>query len=132
MKAARQTFFTGVTKVPGWSLAWKCNCWGTFLDGNHALRLVDKLLSSAAGTPGGEKGGVYPNLFDAHTSFPDRWQFRRGGWYCRDVAPSQDSTSRPAARVACGPSGWEGPWNLRQGRILLDMEWILRPCAGSC
>lgn len=54
----------------GWSLAWKINLWARFRDGNRALRLISNLLSL---TPSDQtnyhKGGVYPNLFDAHPPF---------------------------------------------------------------
>jgi alpha-L-fucosidase 2 len=52
----------------GWSLAWKVNCWARLEDGDHALKLLDKLLSNAVGATG-EHGGVYPNMFDAHPPF---------------------------------------------------------------
>jgi alpha-L-fucosidase 2 len=52
----------------GWSLAWKVNCWARLEEGDHALKLLNKLLSNAVGATG-EHGGVYPNLFDAHPPF---------------------------------------------------------------
>ncbi|HEY6082270.1 MAG TPA: glycoside hydrolase family 95 protein, partial [Chitinophagaceae bacterium] len=38
------------------------------LDGNHAYKLIRDQLTSAI-TNGGERGGNYPNLFDAHPPF---------------------------------------------------------------
>ena len=52
----------------GWSLAWKVNCWARLQEGDHALILLNKLLSNAVGATG-EHGGVYPNMFDAHPPF---------------------------------------------------------------
>jgi alpha-L-fucosidase 2 len=69
MRAARQSLLYRGDDGTGWSLAWKANLWARFRDGDHAMLMVDKLLSSAAETQGGEKGGVYPNLFDAHPPF---------------------------------------------------------------
>ena len=69
MQAARQSLRYRGDDGTGWSLAWKVNLWARFREGDHALSLIDKLLSSAAGTQGGEKGGVYPNMFDAHPPF---------------------------------------------------------------
>ena len=43
----------------GWSTAWKVNLWARFEDGDHAYRMVSRLLSVCA----------YPNLFDAHPPF---------------------------------------------------------------
>lgn len=69
MKAARQSLLYRGDDGTGWSLAWKVNLWARMRAGDHAMLMVDKLLSSATETQGGEKGGVYPNLFDAHPPF---------------------------------------------------------------
>ena len=49
----------------GWSMGWKMNLWARFLDGDHAFKILSNLLSPV----GGGKGGLYPNLFDAHPPF---------------------------------------------------------------
>jgi alpha-L-fucosidase 2 len=64
MKAARQSLIYRGDAATGWSLGWKINCWARFKDGNHAFKLIQMLMSSAAS---GE--GSYPNLFDAHPPF---------------------------------------------------------------
>ena len=55
----------------GWSLAWKVNQWARLLDGDHAFRILSRLLTlvnvSDTNYRGG--GGVYANLFDAHPPF---------------------------------------------------------------
>jgi alpha-L-fucosidase 2 len=53
----------------GWSLAWKINQWARLLDGDHAFRLLGRLLTLVSETGAGEGGGVYPNLLDAHPPF---------------------------------------------------------------
>lgn len=53
----------------GWSLAWKINYWARFLDGNHAYMMIHNLLSPAESVQRKNKGGTYPNLFDAHPPF---------------------------------------------------------------
>lgn len=53
----------------GWSLAWKINFWSRFRDGDHAYKLLHKLLSPAEKPNEKEGGGSYPNLFDAHPPF---------------------------------------------------------------
>ena len=55
----------------GWSLAWKINFWARLLDGNHAYRMIGKLLhlTGQAGTNYANGGGSYANLFDAHPPF---------------------------------------------------------------
>ncbi len=62
--AQRVLVFRG-DAATGWSLGWKINLWARFLDGDHAMIVVRNLLEPA----GRGKGGLYPNLFDAHPPF---------------------------------------------------------------
>ncbi|MFT2010131.1 glycosyl hydrolase family 95 catalytic domain-containing protein [Pontibacter sp. 13R65] len=64
MKAAKQSLLMRGDEGTGWSLAWKLNFWGRFLDGDHAYKMLNMLIHPAA-----EGGGSYPNLFDAHPPF---------------------------------------------------------------
>lgn len=49
----------------GWSLAWKLNLWARLGEGDRAYALLQNLLTPTDG----KRGGVYPNLFDAHPPF---------------------------------------------------------------
>ena len=69
MEAAKQSLEYRGDNGTGWSLAWKINFWSRFRDGDHAYKLLHKLLSPAEGADGKEGGGSYPNLFDAHPPF---------------------------------------------------------------
>jgi len=53
----------------GWSMAWKVCLWARLLDGNHAYKLITDQLTPAIQEDGKERGGTYPNLFDAHPPF---------------------------------------------------------------
>ncbi|WP_166238258.1 glycoside hydrolase family 95 protein [Paenibacillus turpanensis] len=54
----------------GWSLAWKIGLWARFGEGNRAYRLIGNLLQLVEeGRESEQRGGVYPNLFDAHPPF---------------------------------------------------------------
>ncbi len=72
--AARQSLIFRGDEATGWSMGWKINLWARFLDGNHALLILNNLITPAAdhpekpGDPPG-KAGLYPNLFDAHPPF---------------------------------------------------------------
>ncbi|GAB3577630.1 glycoside hydrolase family 95 protein [Hymenobacter daeguensis] len=68
-RAARKSLLLRGDDGTGWSLAWKVNLWARFRDGNHALRILEKLLSPAENGTGAEQGGVYHNMFDAHPPF---------------------------------------------------------------
>ncbi|EHQ30825.1 glycoside hydrolase family 95 protein [Mucilaginibacter paludis] len=69
MKAAEKSFQYRGDEGTGWSLAWKVNLMARFKQGDHAMLLVNKLLSVAENGSAKERGGVYHNLFDAHPPF---------------------------------------------------------------
>ncbi len=55
----------------GWSRAWKINFWARLLDGDHSFLLLKNLMVPATSkiTNDENKGGLYPNLMDAHPPF---------------------------------------------------------------
>jgi alpha-L-fucosidase 2 len=63
--AAHQSLLYRGDAATGWSMGWKINLWARFLDGDHAMIIVGNLLEPV----GKGKGGMYPNLFDAHPPF---------------------------------------------------------------
>jgi alpha-L-fucosidase 2 len=68
--AARKTLEIRGDDGTGWSLAWKINFWARLLDGDHAYRLIQRLLRPVGSSQTAfDGGGVYPNLFDAHPPF---------------------------------------------------------------
>ncbi len=67
--AARTSLLARGDESTGWSMGWKVNLWARFLDGDHALKLITDQLQPSKQTDGGENGGTYPNLFDAHPPF---------------------------------------------------------------
>jgi alpha-L-fucosidase 2 len=65
-RAAQQSLIFRGDAATGWSMGWKVNLWARFLDGDHAYLILRNLLDPI-GKKG--KGGMYPNLFDAHPPF---------------------------------------------------------------
>ena len=58
----------------GWSMGWKVCSWARLLDGNHAYKLIQDQLTLTADTflifgTVKQRGGTYPNMFDAHPPF---------------------------------------------------------------
>jgi alpha-L-fucosidase 2 len=67
-KAARQSLIFRGDAATGWSMGWKINLWARFLDGDHAYRILQNLITPASdGKPG--RAGLFVNLFDAHPPF---------------------------------------------------------------
>ncbi len=67
--AAQTSLIARGDESTGWSMGWKVNLWAHLLDGNHALKLITDQLSPSILPNGKQKGGTYPNLFDAHPPF---------------------------------------------------------------
>lgn len=65
LHAARQSLLFRGDAATGWSMGWKVNLWAHFLDGDHAYLILRNLLAPLSEG----KGGLYPNLFDAHPPF---------------------------------------------------------------
>ncbi len=58
----------------GWSMGWKVCSWARLLDGEHAYKLIKDQLTLTADTflifgTNKQRGGTYPNMFDAHPPF---------------------------------------------------------------
>ena len=68
--AARRSLELRGDESTGWSMAWKVNCWARLRDGDHALRILSFLFNPVHPDDANyRKGGIYPNLFDAHPPF---------------------------------------------------------------
>lgn len=67
--AAKTSLLARGDESTGWSMGWKVNLWARLLDGDHAYKLITDQLSPSIQPDGKQKGGTYPNLFDAHPPF---------------------------------------------------------------
>ena len=67
-EAAKQSLLYRGDQATGWSIGWKVNLWARLLDGDHAYRIIQHMLT-LAGPDGNRNGRTYPNLFTAHPPF---------------------------------------------------------------
>ena len=68
-RAARRSLELRGDDGTGWSMAWKVNFWARLGDGDHAYRLVQRLITPARQPASADRAGLYTNLFDAHPPF---------------------------------------------------------------
>ncbi len=66
-RAARQSLIFRGDAATGWSMGWKINLWARFLDGDHAYKILQNLITPASEKPA--HAGLFANLFDAHPPF---------------------------------------------------------------
>lgn len=66
-EAARNSLNYRGDFATGWSIGWKVNLWARLLDGNHAYKIINNMLTLADGK--NEDGRTYPNMFTAHPPF---------------------------------------------------------------
>lgn len=67
-EACRNTMIQRGDLATGWSIGWKTNLWARLQDGNHAYKIIEKMLTPA-GRNGIKDGRTYPNMFTAHPPF---------------------------------------------------------------
>jgi alpha-L-fucosidase 2 len=69
-RAVARTLELRGDEATGWSMGWKINMWARQLDGDHAYIIIKNLFNLVGTSETSMKGGgLYRNLFDAHSPF---------------------------------------------------------------